>query len=119
MYGGRSGELNVGLIESVLEKIQDDTYYPTFLDKTTHLFHSIIAFHPFNDGNKRTAFISLVMFIISNADTSEELPVIYSRLHALLSTLESLALGVASGTVSREELRVHLSTILESFHLSI
>lgn len=36
--GGVYGHLNVGQLESVLEHIKNDDYYPTFIDKLTHLF---------------------------------------------------------------------------------
>lgn len=33
--GGDCGELDIGKLESVLCHIQNDDYYPTFLDKNT------------------------------------------------------------------------------------
>lgn len=36
--GGNSGALNIGLLDSVIEHIQNDTYYPAIEDKITHLF---------------------------------------------------------------------------------
>ncbi len=35
--GGDVGIINIGLLESVLEHIQNDDYYPAFEDKLTHL----------------------------------------------------------------------------------
>ena len=35
--GGDCGELDIGKLESVLCHIQNDDYYPTFLDKLLHL----------------------------------------------------------------------------------
>lgn len=40
--------------------------YPTILDKATALFHSLIANHPFYDGNKRTAVLALDNFLLAN-----------------------------------------------------
>ena len=60
-YGGLHGVYNIGLLESVLQHIQYDTYYPTSLDKLSHLFFDIIKFHCFNDGNKRTAVFSFFL----------------------------------------------------------
>ena len=45
----------VGKLESVLCHIQNDDYYPTFLDKLLHLFYCSCKFHCFCDGNKRIA----------------------------------------------------------------
>lgn len=53
--GGVLGHLDMGRLESVLEHIQNDDYYPTFEEKLTHLFHSACKFHCFQDGNKRIA----------------------------------------------------------------
>jgi death-on-curing protein len=53
--GGLSGVKDSGRIESILDHMQNDVYYPTFIDKLTHLVFSIIQFHAFNDGNKRAS----------------------------------------------------------------
>lgn len=53
--GGMDGQLNIGQLESVLEHIKNDEYYPTFVDKLTHLFFCACKFHCFQDGNKRIA----------------------------------------------------------------
>lgn len=53
--GGDYGELDTGKLESVLFHIQNDDYYPTFLDKLEHLFFCACKFHCFADGNKRIA----------------------------------------------------------------
>ncbi len=36
--GGAMGYLDLGKLESVLQHMQNDDYYPTFEDKLTHLF---------------------------------------------------------------------------------
>lgn len=48
--GGTEGILDFGKIESVLMHIQNDDYYPTFVDKLTHLFFCVCKFHSFEDG---------------------------------------------------------------------
>ncbi|MES9901870.1 MAG: type II toxin-antitoxin system death-on-curing family toxin [Sedimenticola sp.] len=53
--GGLPGERDLGLLESVLDHIQNDMYYPTFEEKLNHLVFSINKFHAFNDGNKRSS----------------------------------------------------------------
>mgnify|MGYP006874849085 CR=1 FL=1 len=44
--GGAEGILDFGKIESVLTHIQNDDYYPTFVDKLTHLFFCVCKFSP-------------------------------------------------------------------------
>ena len=53
--GGALGQLDVGKLDSVLQNIQNDDYYPTFDGKLTHLFFCCCKFHCFEDGNKRIA----------------------------------------------------------------
>lgn len=53
--GGLAGSKDLGALESVLDHIQNDVYYPTFEDKLNHLIFSINKFHAFNDGNKRSS----------------------------------------------------------------
>ena len=36
--GGADGIINIGSLDAALEHIQNDLYYPTFIDKLTHLF---------------------------------------------------------------------------------
>ena len=53
--GGILGIINDGLLESSIEHIKNDLYYPNIEDKLTHLFFSINKNHCFNDGNKRAS----------------------------------------------------------------
>lgn len=64
--GGVKGIKDSGQLESVLEHIQNDLYYPTFADKLTHLIYSIVQFHMFLDGNKRTALLLGTYFMNIN-----------------------------------------------------
>ena len=40
--------------------------YPRVIDKAAVLFHSLIANHPFYNGNKRTAVLALLHFLLAN-----------------------------------------------------
>ena len=64
--GGAEGILDFGKIESVLMHIQNDDYYPTFVDKLTHLFFCVCNFHGFEDGNKRMAITLSAQFLLIN-----------------------------------------------------
>ena len=52
--GGLQGfdKSRVGYLESALQHIKNDDFYPTLLDKLTHLVFCCVKFHPFLDGNK-------------------------------------------------------------------
>lgn len=65
--GGRKGILNIGLLSSVLEHVQNDFYYPDLESKVCHLFYSINKNHAFNDGNKRSAIVLSSYFLEINS----------------------------------------------------
>lgn len=50
LSGGLPGTKDAGQIDSVLEHIQNDDYYPDLQDKLTHLVFAVAKFHCFNDG---------------------------------------------------------------------
>ncbi|MDU0353765.1 type II toxin-antitoxin system death-on-curing family toxin [Paraglaciecola aquimarina] len=64
--GGFAGTKDIGRLESVLEHIKNDLYYPCFEDKLTHLVFSINKFHAFNDGNKRSSLVLGAYFLEIN-----------------------------------------------------
>lgn len=67
---GPRGVKNRGLLESAVARPFQTAFgedgYPDIADKAAALFHSLISNHPFHDGNKRTAVISLHHFLIAN-----------------------------------------------------
>jgi len=64
--GGADGIIDVGLLESAIEHIQNDLYYPTFIEKLTHLFFAANKSHCFQDGNKRIAISLGSIFLLKN-----------------------------------------------------
>ena len=60
--GGVHGVTNPGGVESSLErpftKFGGIELFPDLVSKIAALIHSLIAFHPFADGNKRTALVA-------------------------------------------------------------
>jgi death-on-curing protein len=60
--GGIHGVTNPGGLESALERpftsFGGAALFPDLVSKVAALIHSIIAFHPFADGNKRTALVA-------------------------------------------------------------
>ncbi|SUX12649.1 type II toxin-antitoxin system death-on-curing family toxin [Campylobacter upsaliensis] len=95
----------IALLDSALTQIQNDDYYPSFIDKLTHLMFACVKFHPFIDGNKRTALLLGRTFIKINYPAS--LPTdFYQR-------LEDVIVSVASDTISKDELAQILSAMLK------
>ena len=64
--GGSLGILDTGKLESVLFHVQNEDYYPEFVDKITHLFFCANKFHCFQDGNKRIAITLSAQFLLLN-----------------------------------------------------
>lgn len=55
--GGLKGynSQNIGYLISALDQIKKDDFYPDLVHKLAHLIFACVKFHPFLDGNKRTA----------------------------------------------------------------
>lgn len=64
--GGTDGIIDLRPLELCLEHIQNDDYYPTFIDKLTHLVFAANKNHCFMDGNKRIAIALGMKFLINN-----------------------------------------------------
>ncbi|WP_172202080.1 type II toxin-antitoxin system death-on-curing family toxin [Campylobacter sp. RM16188] len=105
--GGKRGfnESQISLLDSVLSSIQNDDYYPSFIDKLTHLIFSCVKFHPFLDGNKRSA-IFLAIFFMELNDKAD----IYEEFAALM---EDVVVEVAAGSISKDELRLIIGEFIK------
>ncbi|MFZ9790504.1 MAG: type II toxin-antitoxin system death-on-curing family toxin [Candidatus Nanopelagicales bacterium] len=64
-YGGTSGSVDLGLLESALFRPQTG-YYPDLIAEAAALFESLLMNHPFTDGNKRVAFAVTDIFLRIN-----------------------------------------------------
>lgn len=64
--GGTDGIIRLNSLKACLEQIQNDDYYPSFVDKLTHLFFVANKSHSFQDGNKRIAIALGMKFLINN-----------------------------------------------------
>lgn len=69
-FGGSDGIRDVGLVESSIYRAQQtyggEDLYKTIWDKAAALAHSISENQPFLDGNKRTAALSMMVFLDIN-----------------------------------------------------
>lgn len=102
--GGLAGINNLGLIESALEHIQNDDYYPTFEEKLNHLIFAINKFHAFTDGNKRSS-LSLGAYFL-------ELNGYEYCVKKFMSEMENIAVWIADNKISKELLLKLVSSIL-------
>ena len=102
--GGLLGILNIGLLESVIEHLKNDLYYPKIEDKLTHLFYSINKNHSFQDGNKRASIALSAYFLeINNCSF---------RIERFISEMENIAVDVADNRIDRDLLFLIINSII-------
>ncbi|ADU67305.1 death-on-curing family protein [Desulfurispirillum indicum S5] len=113
--GGTLGHLELGKLDSVLQNIQNDDYYPTFEDKLTHLFFCACKFHCFQDGNKRIAITLSAQMLLLNG-------YLYCA-SSFIREMENISYHVAAGNIGKELLReliaAHLAEESDSEELKL
>lgn len=102
--GGTLEELDFAKLEGVLNNIQNDDWYPTFVDKLTHLFFCTCQFHCFADGNKRLAITLSTLFLLLNG--------YLSIAETFLAKTENICLNVASSKIDKELLHKIMEAIM-------
>lgn len=98
------GKSRIGYLESALQHIKNDDFYPTLLDKLTHLVFCCVKFYPFLDGNKRSAIYLAKAFLRLNAP--KILP------NDFYQKLENVVVSVASDKIDKDKLKAILADIL-------
>ncbi len=102
--GGTLEELDFGRLEAVLYNIQNDDWYPTFVDKLTHLFFCTCQFHCFADGNKRLAITLSTQFLLMNGYLSVA--------QTFLAKTENISLNVAASKIDKDLLLKIMTAIM-------
>lgn len=109
--GGSSAIRDLGALESALAQpratFDDVDLYPTLVEKAAALGFSLIRNHPFVDGNKRIGHAALEVFLVLNG----------YQLDASVEHAEQVIIGVAAGTMGREELTEWIRRHLVPFQL--
>jgi death on curing protein len=104
--GGSLGTINTGTLESVLEHIQNDDYYPTFEEKLTHLVYAVNRNHSFSDGNKRLSISLGVQFLNLNG-------YLYC-LRRFIPEMENISYHLAAGLIEKELLQRIIHSMIEN-----
>ena len=102
--GGLFGIMKEGQLESILDFVQSDDYYPTFEEKACYLFYSINKGHCFNDGNKRSSVALCAYFFEINS-----LDFCVTR---FIGEMENIAVDVADNRIDRDLLFEIITSIL-------
>jgi death-on-curing protein len=104
LSGGIFGVKNIGNIDSPLNHIQNDDYYPTFEEKLTHLVFCLNKFHGFNDGNKRASIGIGAFFLEVNG--------LNAIVDKFIIEMENIAVAVADNIIDKDLLFEIIYSIL-------
>ena len=95
--GGCDGAINIAALDTALEFVQNDWYYPTFEDKLVYLIYSINTNHAFEDGNKRLSITLGGDFLLRNG-------YMYCA-GRYFREMENISYHLAAGLISKELLQ--------------
>jgi death-on-curing protein len=104
--GGLSGIIKEGNIHSALEFVQNDDYYPTFVDKLTYLIFAFCHGHCFSDGNKRIALTVGAAFLLNNG--------YYWVAKNFMAQMEAVVYHVAASNIDKELLQRIIQCIFDN-----
>ena len=97
-FGGLSGIRDKNLLHSALDapkaSFGGKEMYPTIYEKAAAYLYHIARNHPFNDGNKRTAYVAALAFLNAN----------HAPIKFQISNLEQIVVDVANGKLDKEKL---------------
>ena len=69
-FGGSEGARDINLLESAIHRpnatFDQQELYPTAVEKSAAIIESIIKNHPFSDGNKRTGYILMRLYLLKS-----------------------------------------------------
>ena len=70
LFGGSIGIRDLESLKSAISRpfqtFENKDLYPSTIQKAAALIESIVSNHPFIDGNKRTGYVTMRIFLISN-----------------------------------------------------
>ncbi len=92
--GGALGIIHLRLLDSVLDHVKNDEYYPELEHKLTHILFSINKNHCFQDGNKRASIALSAYFLEINKCTF--------KINRFISEMENIAVDVADNRIDKE-----------------
>jgi len=96
--GGDQGIRDIGGLESAIAQprmtFDGEDLYPTIVEKAVAIGFSIIKNHPFIDGNKRTGYAAMEVFLVLNG----------FEIDASVNEQETVILETASGESNRGDL---------------
>lgn len=74
-FGGGKGIRNLGALEAAINRpfvtFDQQDLYPGAVDKAAAIIESILINHPFIDGNKRTGYVLMRLFLLQSGQDIE------------------------------------------------
>lgn len=104
--GGSPGILKEGNIQATLEFVQNDLYYPTFVEKLTYLVFSFCSGHCFTDGNKRIALTVGAVFLLNNGYTIAAI--------SFMKQIEAIVYHVAANNIDKDLLQRIMQCVVDN-----
>jgi death on curing protein len=101
--GGMAGINNPGQLESSLTHLQNDDYYPEFVDKLTYLIFALVKFHVFSDGNKRSGIALGTYFLELNG---------YSITKKFVMEMENIVVWLAENKIKEDLLKDLIESLI-------
>ncbi|MDJ0717023.1 MAG: type II toxin-antitoxin system death-on-curing family toxin [Prochloraceae cyanobacterium] len=101
-YGGKSGILDEGALESTLFRPQQLAYYQSYsnlYDLTAAYGYGLVKNHCFVDGNKRIAFVVMAVFLLRNG---------YELIATEVEAVD-IMIDLALGNITQSELALWLT----------
>ena len=97
-FGGSQGVRDIGALKSALARpfqtFDNKELYNSVLEKAASLVESILVNHPFVDGNKRTGYTLLRLYLLQNG----------LDITASLENKYEFIINIASGTLQYEKI---------------
>lgn len=97
-FGGLPGIRDKNLLLSALEmpkaSFGNKKMHPSIFQKAAAYLYHLVQNHPFNDGNKRTAYVVVLVFLEIN----------HAPIKFKINNLEQIVLNVANGKLHKPQL---------------
>ena len=103
--GGFAGIRDEGGIHMILDYVQNDDYYPTFVEKLNYLVFRFCSGHFFNDGNKRIALTMGAFFLLKNEH--------YWAATTFMQRMEAIIYHVAASNINQDLLLRIMACVVE------
>ncbi len=97
-FGGSHGIRDINLLKSAISRpfqtFDQEDLYKSHFEKASALIESIVANHPFIDGNKRTGYVLMRLYLMENR----------IDITASQEAKYSFVIDIASGKLSHKEI---------------